>query len=143
LARHFSNLDSLAAADVEGIGKIRGIGSVIAQAVVDFFADLGAREEIEKLRAAGVNFTEPRPAVTGTALAGKTVVVTGTLPNLSRKAATDLIEAHGGRVTSSVSKATSFVVAGEEAGGKLDRARTLGVEIVDEAELLRRVAPEG
>ena len=143
LARHFSDLDSVAAAGVEEIGKIRGIGSVIAQAVVDFFSDPGAREEIEKLRTAGVNFTEPRPAVTGTALAGKTVVVTGTLPTLSRKAATDLIEAHGGRVTSSVSKATSFVVAGEEAGGKLDRARALGVEIVDEAELLRRVAQEG
>jgi DNA ligase (NAD+) len=143
LARHFNDLDSVAAAGAGEVAKIRGIGSVIAQAVADFFADPSAREEIEKLRTAGVNFTEPRPAVTGTALAGKTVVVTGTLPTLSRKAATDLIEAHGGRVTSSVSKATSFVVAGEEAGGKLDRARTLGVEIVDEAELLRRVAPEG
>lgn len=143
LARHFSDLDSVAAAGVEEIGKIRGIGSVIAQAAADFFADPGAREEIEKLRTAGVNFSEPRPAVTGTALAGKTVVVTGTLPTLSRKAATDLIEAHGGRITSSVSKATSFVVAGEEAGGKLERARALGVEIVDETELLRRVAPGG
>ncbi len=143
LARHFSDLDSMAAAGVEEVGKIRGIGSVIAQAVADFFADPGAREEIEKLRTAGVNFSEPRPAVTGTTLAGKTVVVTGTLPTLSRKAATDLIEAHGGRITSSVSKATSFVVAGEEAGGKLDRARALGVEIVDETELLRRVAPGG
>jgi DNA ligase (NAD+) len=140
LARHFGDLDSLAAADADEISRIRGVGAVIAQAVSDFFADPSAREEIEKLRTAGVNFTEPRPQVTGTALAGKTVVVTGTLPTLSRKAATDLIEAHGGRVTSSVSKATSFVVAGEEAGGKLDRARALGVEIVDEAELLRRVA---
>ncbi len=140
LARHFGDLDSLAAAEADEISRIRGVGAVIAQAVSDFFADPSAREEIEKLRAAGVNFTEPRPQVTGTALAGKTVVVTGTLPTLSRKAATDLIEAHGGRVTSSVSKATSFVVAGEEAGGKLDRARALGVEIVDEAELLRRVA---
>ena len=140
LARHFGDLDSVVAADVAEISTIRGVGSVIAQAVADFFADPSAREEIEKLRTAGVNLTEPRPEVTGTALAGKTVVVTGTLPTLSRKAATDLIEAHGGRVTSSVSKATSFVVAGEEAGGKLDRARALGVEIADEAELLRRVA---
>lgn len=140
LARHFGDLDSVVAADVAEISTIRGVGSVIAQAVADFVADPSAREEIEKLRTAGVNLTEPRPEVTGTALAGKTVVVTGTLPTLSRKAATDLIEAHGGRVTSSVSKATSFVVAGEEAGGKLDRARALGVEIADEAELLRRVA---
>jgi DNA ligase (NAD+) len=143
LAKHFGTLDAVAAASADEISKIRGIGAVIAQAAVDFFADPGGREEVEKLRIAGVNFSEPRAEITGTALAGQTVVVTGTLPTLSRKAATDLIEAHGGRVTSSVSKATSFVVAGEEAGGKLDRARTLGVEIVDEAELLRRVASEG
>ena len=143
LARHFGTLDAVAAASADDISRIRGIGAVIAQAVADFFADESAREVVEKLRTAGVNFTEPMPEVTGTALAGKTVVVTGTLPTLSRKAATDLIEAHGGRVTSSVSKATSFVVAGEEAGGKLDRARSLGVEVIDEAELLRRVASEG
>ena len=143
VARHFGDLDAIASADVNDMSGIRGVGKVIAQAVVDFFADPSAREEVEKLRAAGVNFTEPRPAVTGTALAGKAVVVTGTLPTLSRKAATELIEAHGGRVTSSVSNATSFVVAGEEAGGKLERARALGVEIVDEAELLRRVASGG
>ncbi|MGI9139705.1 MAG: NAD-dependent DNA ligase LigA, partial [Gemmatimonadaceae bacterium] len=143
LARHFGTLDAVAAADAAEISTIRGVGTVIAQAVADFFADPGAREEIEKLRAACVSFAEPRAGVSGTSLAGKTIVVTGTLPTLSRKAATDLVEAHGGRVTSSVSKATSFVVAGEEAGGKLDRARALGVEIVDEGELLRRAAAQG
>ena len=70
------------------------------------------------------------------------MVITGTLPTLSRTAATEAVEAAGGRVTSSVSRATSFVVAGEEAGGKLDRARELGVEVIDEAELLRRIAGE-
>ena len=139
LARHFGDLDLLLAANAAEIAKIRGIGLVIAQGVADFFSDPSAREEIQRFRERGLNFTEPRPETAGTSLAGKAVVVTGTLPTLSRKAATDLIEAHGGRVTSSVSKATSFVVAGEEAGGKLDRARELRVEIVDEAELLRRL----
>jgi DNA ligase (NAD+) len=72
-------------------------------------------------------------------LSGKTVVITGTLPNLSRTKATEVVEQAGGRVTNSVSKATSFLVAGEEAGSKLDKARALGIEIIDEAELLRRV----
>lgn len=142
LARHFGDLDALLAASAAEVAKIRGIGLVIAQAVADFFSDPSAREEIQRFRDYELNLTEPRPETAGTALAGKAVVVTGTLPTLSRKAATDLIEAYGGRVTSSVSKATSFVVAGEEAGEKLDRARTLGVEIVDEAELLRRVQSE-
>lgn len=94
---------------------------------------------MQRLRERGLNFTEPRSAVSGGALAGKSVVVTGTLPSLSRKEATELIELHGGRVTSSVSKATSFVVAGDEAGGKLERARTLGIRVIDEQELLQIV----
>jgi DNA ligase (NAD+) len=94
---------------------------------------------IEKLRKAGVNFTEPRQVAAGGALAGKTVVITGTLPTMSRTKATEIVEQAGGRVTNSVSKATSFLVAGEEAGSKLEKARTLGVEIIDEAELMRRV----
>ena len=94
---------------------------------------------MQKLRSAGVNFTEPRSVVAGGALAGKTVVITGTLPTLSRTKATEVVEQSGGRVTNSVSKATSFLVAGEEAGSKLEKARTLGVEIIDEAELLKRI----
>ena len=82
--------------------------------------------------------TEPRPRVTGGALAGKTVVITGTLPSLSRQQATELVEAHGGRIAGSVSKNTDFLVAGEAAGSKLDKAQALGVEVIDEAELLRR-----
>jgi DNA ligase (NAD+) len=151
LARHFGTMSALmnAARDhgeysrktvpEEDIAAIRGIGEVIARSVKEYFADPAARKLIEKLRKYGVNFTEPRPVSSGGALSGQTVVLTGTLPTLSRAEATDLVERHGGRVTSSVSRATSFVVAGADAGSKLERAKTLGVDIIDEAELLRRL----
>jgi DNA ligase (NAD+) len=142
LARHFGTLDALAAARVDDVGAIRGIGTVIAEAVHGFFGDPVARELVERLRSRGLNLTEPRVALTGGAFAGETIVLTGTLPTLSRKEATELVELHGGRVTTSVSRATTFVVAGEEAGGKLEKARVLGVEVIDEAELLRRVRQE-
>jgi DNA ligase (NAD+) len=143
IARHFGTLDALADAHADDIAAIRGIGTVIAEAVHDFFRDPAARKLVERLRARGLKLTEPRVTLTGGALAGKSIVLTGTLPTLSRKEATELVELHGGRVTSSVSKSTSFVVAGEEAGGKLEKARVLGVEVIDEAELLRRIRQEG
>ena len=118
---------------------MRGIGATIANGVVAYFSDPAGRRLVEKLRAAGVSFTEPRAVVAGGPLSGKTVVITGILPTLSRAKATATIEAAGGRVTGSVSKSTDFLVAGEEAGSKLDKAKTLGVEVIDEAELLRRV----
>ncbi|HUQ19808.1 MAG TPA: NAD-dependent DNA ligase LigA [Gemmatimonadaceae bacterium] len=138
LARHFGNMDALAAASKEQIMAVRGVGEIIAVGVESYFRDPAARKLIEKLRSAGVNFTEPRPASSGGALNGKTVVITGTLPTLSRTQATEMVEQAGGRVTNSVSKATSFLVAGDDAGSKLEKARTLGVEIIDEAELLVR-----
>jgi DNA ligase (NAD+) len=95
-----------------------------------------------KLKGAGVNTTEPRQAEASGTLQGTVVVLTGTFPTLSRAAATDLVERAGGRVTSSVSKATTFVVAGEDAGSKLEKARALGIEVIDEVELRRR-AEEG
>jgi DNA ligase (NAD+) len=139
LARHFGNLDDLARATKDEIAAVRGVGEIIADGVAGYFSDRSAKRLVEKLRAAGVNFTEPRQAASGGALAGKTVVITGTLPTLSRTKATEAVEQAGGRVTNSVSKATSFLVAGEEAGSKLEKARTLGIEIIDEAELLRRI----
>lgn len=139
LARHFGTLDAIAAASAEEIAEIRGLGPIIAEGVAGYFADPGARRLIEKLRRAGVSFTEPRMVAAGGALSGKTVVITGTLPTLTRTKATEMVEQAGGRVTSSVSKATSFLVAGEEAGSKLEKARSLGVEILNEAELLRRI----
>ncbi len=141
LARHFGTLDALAKASVEDIQAVRGMGDTIAEAVGQFFADPSAVRLIGKLRKAGVNFTEPRQVEAGGALSGLTVVITGTLPTLSRAQATELVERAGGRVTSAVSKATSFVLAGDEAGSKLEKARALGIEITDEATLLTRLAP--
>jgi DNA ligase (NAD+) len=139
LARHFGTMDALMRVSEEEIEAVRGVGGIIARSVARYFQDASARALIEKLRAAGVNLAEPRQAAAAGALSGKTVVLTGTLPTLTRTEATELVEGAGGRVTSSVSKATSFVVAGEEAGGKLEKARALGVEVIDEAELRRRV----
>lgn len=143
LARHFGTMDSLIAAPVEDIAQVRGIGDVIAQAARDFLDSTSGRQLVERLGARKLNLTEPRGTVAGGALSGKTAVITGTLSSLSRKEATELIELNGGRITSLVSKATSFVVAGDEPGSKLERARSLGVEVIDEAELLRRVAAAG
>jgi DNA ligase (NAD+) len=140
LAQQFGTLDALIAASREDILSVRGIGATIADGVVAFFADPAGKRLIEKLRDAGVNFTEPRAVTAGGALSGLTLVITGILPTLSRAKATAIIEAAGGRVTGSVSKATDFLVAGEEAGSKLEKAKSLGVEVIDEAGLLRRVS---
>jgi DNA ligase (NAD+) len=139
LARRFGTMDALRSASEEEINAVPGVGSAIAQAVVAFFAERRNQALIERLRAAGLSFREPRAAAADGRLAGKTYVLTGTLPTLSRSEATELVEGAGGRVAGSVSKKTDAVVAGAEAGGKLDKARALGVEIIDEAELLRRL----
>jgi DNA ligase (NAD+) len=138
LAQNFGTLDAVASATADEILSVRGIGATIANGVVAFFSDKAGRALVEKLRRNSVNFTEPTAVAAGGAFSGMTVVITGTLPTLSRSKATALIEAAGGRVTGSVSKATSFLVAGEEAGSKLQKAQTLGVEVIDEAELLHR-----
>ena len=138
LARRFGSIDVLQAASVDEIMAVRGIGDVIAQSVREFFDDPAAQALVRKLVAAGVQTTEPDVQRGDGPLEGLTVVLTGTLPTLSRTDAATLVERAGGRVTSSVSKNTSFLVAGEEAGSKLDRATTLGVEVIDEAELRRR-----
>lgn len=139
LARRFGTIDALARATEEEIAAVRGIGPTIAHAVVAYFTDPSARAVLEKLRSQGVNFAEPRAAAADGALSGCTVVITGTLPTLSRAEATQLVEANGAHVTASVSRATSFVVAGEQAGSKLEKATALGVEVIDEAELRRRL----
>jgi DNA ligase (NAD+) len=138
LARHFGSMKELSRATVDDILAVRGIGETIAIAVVAYFQDPSALALVEKLAEAKLTFTEPMPVSVGGAFKGMTFVVTGTLPTLSRAQATELIESHGGRVTSGVSKATTVVVVGEEAGSKLEKARTLGVETIDEAELIRR-----
>jgi DNA ligase (NAD+) len=139
LAREFGTMDALAAASADDILAFRGMGEVIARSVAAWFADPAARALVDRLRERGLNVVEPN-AATGSALKGLTIVLTGTLPSLSREEASALVEANGGRVTSSVSKKTSFVVAGEDAGSKLEKARALGVAVIDEAELRRRIA---
>jgi DNA ligase (NAD+) len=139
LARRFGSMDALMKATEAEINDVPGIGSAIAEAVVHFFGEGRNRELIERLRQAGLQFTEPTAVAEGGPLAGKTYVLTGTLPTLSRGEATELIERAGGRVIGSVSKKTDAVVAGEDPGSKLDRAKQLGVEVIGEEELVRRV----
>jgi DNA ligase (NAD+) len=138
LARHFGTMSALAAATSDDVLAIRGIGEGIAVAVVAFFQDASARELVAKLAKRGLTMSEPKPVATGGAFKGMTFVVTGTLPTLSRTAATELIESQGGRVTSGVSKATTAVVVGADAGSKLEKAQALGIETIDEDELIRR-----
>jgi DNA ligase (NAD+) len=143
LARHFGTMDGLAAATADDILAIRGIGEGIALAVVAFFQDSSGRELVRKLAERGVNMTEPRSVSRGGALKGMTFVVTGTLPTLSRTQATELIESQGGRVTSGVSKATSYVVVGADAGSKLEKAQALGIKQLDEEALKALAARAG
>jgi DNA ligase (NAD+) len=138
LARRFGSLDALKRASAETIAETPGVGPTIADAVTSFFADPRNRDLVERLESAGLT-PVAETAPTDGVLSGKTYVLTGTLPNLSRSEATRLLEEAGARVAGSVSKKTDAVVAGADAGGKLDKARQLGVEIIDEAELLRRV----
>jgi DNA ligase (NAD+) len=137
LARHFGSLDALMAADGAALAQAPDVGPVVAESVARFFAQPHNREVIAQLRAAGVHWTEGAPARAATAgpFAGKIVVLTGTLSAMTRDEAKERIEAAGGRVTGSVSKKTDFVVAGSDAGSKLDRARELGIEVLDEARL--------
>jgi DNA ligase (NAD+) len=138
LAADFGSIDALMAASKDELLTSEGIGEQIAASVVLFFEQAPNRAMIERLRAAGVDMTAPkRERAAAGPLAGKTLVLTGTLPTLTREAATEAIVAAGGKVTSSVSKKTDYVVAGEAAGTKLTKAESLGIPIIDEAELLR------
>jgi DNA ligase (NAD+) len=135
LADAFGSMDALLAATPEELERVQEVGPRVAAAVHEFFAEQSNRELIERLRAAGLTFNAERRKRTAK-LEGLTFVLTGTLPVLTRDEAKDRIEAAGGRVSGSVSKKTSYVVAGEEAGSKLDKARDLKVPIIGEAELL-------
>jgi DNA ligase (NAD+) len=122
---------------VDALLEVNDIGPIVAQAIRTFFDQPHNREVVEQLRACGVRWPEGEAAAAGPKpLAGKTLVLTGTLPTLGRDAAKDLIEAAGGKVSGSVSKKTHYVVAGTEAGSKLDKAQELGVAVLDEAGLL-------
>ena len=143
LARRFGSMEALMNASADQVNSVPGAGPTIAEAVVSFFAEPRNRSLIERLQRAGLPMVEAGAVATDGPLSGKSYVLTGTLPTLSRQKAALLIEQAGGHVTGSVSKKTDVLVAGEEAGSKLEKARSLGIEVIDEAELLRRVGIEG
>jgi len=138
LARHFGTMSALARASAAEVGEVRGIGPAIADAVAGFFAEPRNRKLIERLDKLGLTLKETATATGPRPLADQTYVVTGTLPTLSRQHARDLIEAAGGHVADNLSKKTTALVVGADPGSKLDKAKALGVEQIDEAELLRR-----
>ena len=135
LAEEFGSIDTLISATEEELTRVNDIGPKVAATVREFFLNERNLALVEKLRGFGLTFTAERK-VRGTALNGLTFVLTGTLPTLTRDAAKEQIEAAGGKVSGSVSKKTDYVVAGEEAGSKLEKAEQLGVKILDEAGLL-------
>jgi len=139
LAEEFGDLDKIASADEDELQKAEEVGPKVSRSIHQFFEEKHNHALIEKLRAAGFSFTHAVKKREGGPLAGKTLVLTGTLPNLARDEAKQKIEAAGGKVAGSVSKKTNYVVAGEEAGSKLDKARELGVEVIDEARLLAMI----
>jgi DNA ligase (NAD+) len=134
LARHFGKLDAIMDATVEQLQDVADVGPIVAQSLRTFFDQPHNREVVEQLRACGLTWAEGEPAEqTPKPLLGKTFVITGTLPTLSRDQAKDMLEAAGAKVAGSVSKKTDYLLAGAEAGSKLDKARELGVAVIDEA----------
>ena len=147
LANHFRSLDALMAASTEQLVEVEGVAEWVASQVHGFFESEAAREELARLRAAGVQFPELEApaedeATADSWFAGKTVVLTGTLPTMGRNDAKKLLLAAGAKVTGSVSKKTDCVIAGADAGSKLDKAQSLGVEVIDEDEMTRRLGGE-
>ncbi len=143
LARHFGSLDRLMDAPLDELLQVNDVGPIVAQAIRTFFEQPHNREVAEQLRAAGIHWPEHEAALGPQPLLGKTLVLTGTLPTLSREDAKALVEAAGGKVAGSVSKKTDYVVAGEEAGSKLAKAQELGVPVLDEAGLKALLAGGG
>jgi DNA ligase (NAD+) len=139
LAKHFGEMNTLMRADLEALTAIRDVGETVAASIIHFFSNPRNREAVESLLAKGFEFAPIEVTTLTTALVGKTFVLTGTLPTLSRDAAKALIENAGGKVSGSVSKKTSFVVAGEAAGSKLEDAQKFGVTVLDEAALVAMV----
>ena len=138
LCDHFGSLEAIRSAKTEEIAAIEGFGDIMAESVAQTFAQPDFAALVDTLKARGVKMAYTPKAAESTRFSGMTFVLTGTLPNMKRDEAKALIESHGGKVSGSVSKKTSVVVAGDDAGSKLTKAEELGIEIIDEAELLRR-----
>ena len=137
LARHFGGLRALLDADVEALEQVPDVGPVVARSIHTFFAQAHNREVLQQLLGAGIVWDETRGAARSQHLAGSSFVLTGTLPTLSREQARERIEAAGGKVSGSVSRKTRYVVVGAEPGSKLEQARELGIELLDEQQLLQ------
>ena len=136
LIDRYGSLEALAGASVEELQQIPGIGPKLAESIATWFGRESNRRVLDKLKAAGVRTWMERARAAGPQpLAGLTFVLTGTLPTMSREQATEFIQAHGGRVSGAVSSRTDYLVAGEKAGSKLERAQKLGVKVIDEAGL--------
>lgn len=142
IMRHFDSIMSLAQADYDTLTEIQDIGPTTARCIVDFFADAENGRIFRKLMDAGVNMVSQKTEDESDILAGKTFVITGTLPTLERKAAQELIEKNGGKVTGSVSKKTNYLLAGEAAGSKLTKAGELGIPVISEAELFHMIGAD-
>jgi DNA ligase (NAD+) len=134
LSEHFGSMDALMQAGEEELQEVKEVGPRIAQSIVEFFQEPKNRALVKQLQDLGLRLTGTRKQ-RGTTLAGKTFVLTGTLPNLTRDDAKKMIEDAGGQVSGSVSKKTDFVVAGDDAGSKLEKAKELGVKVIDEKEM--------
>ena len=133
LAEHFGSLDQLAAASLDELMEVPEVGPKVAESIAEFFSEPANRELVKKLRRAGLNLSEERKTPRDTRLAGKTFVFTGTLARRTRDEAAELVVTHGGKVSSSVNKQTDYVVVGADPGSKYDKAKSLGVTILDEA----------
>ena len=141
LAQRFGSVEALIAANKEALLAVNDIGETVADSIIDFFANDANKAAVLRLLENGFTFAVDMAPATTAQLAGKTFVLTGTLPTLTRDAAKAMIENAGGKVSGSVSKKTSYVVAGSDAGSKLTDAQTLGVDVIDEAELQSLLAP--
>jgi DNA ligase (NAD+) len=141
LAARFRSIDALLAATPEQIEQTPGVGPKMAATIAEQLADPARRELIDRLRVAGLRFEEEGPPPGEGPLAGLAFVLTGTLPTLTREAATELIQGAGGRVASAVSRKTDYLVAGDSAGSKLEKAERLAVAVIDEAGLLKLAEP--
>ncbi len=135
LSQQFENIDAIMAASIEDISSIEGFGEIMARSLVDYFSLSQSKKLVERFKELGINMTAEKKTATDL-FEGLTFVLTGTLPNMTRNEASDIITANGGKVSSSVSKKTSYVLAGDEAGSKLSKAQNLGVKIIGEAEFL-------
>ena len=135
IMKYFKTMEHLEHATAEELKAVNDIGEVSAQCIRTFFENEKNQEIVARLKEAGVNMAAKEAATIESALTGKTVVVTGTLPSLGRKEAAELIEKYGGKVSGSVSKKTDYVLAGENAGSKLDKANELGITVINEAQL--------